>query len=153
MAGLTAVQPYLDTFLFFIPFYYSLKLLFACYLWVNNRQGAEFVYSTYVRPMVRRHEPMLDFKLMQLRALVSQMVSTNMIKALEYMQLALAKVMLQTVSAGGDRGGAGRRMERDGSAAFHSAQEGLSRHDRQSDAYFERKMSPLRAGGSGRRGS
>jgi hypothetical protein len=153
MAALTALQPYLDTFLFFVPFYYSLKLAFACYLWMNNLQGARHVYSEYVRPMVQRHEPLVDFKLMQLRALASQLVSSNMSKVVQYVQMMLVKTLSQSV-AEGERSGSGRRMERDESASFHSArEEDFSRHDRRSDAYFDRKMSPLRAGGSGRRGS
>lgn len=152
MAALTALQPYLDTFLFFVPFYYPLKLAFACYLWVNNLQGAEHVYREYVRPMVQRHEPLVDFKLMQLRALVSQVVSSNMSKAVQYVQMMLVKTLSQSV-AERERGGSGRGMERDGSSSFHTAQEEeFSGHDRRSDAYFDRKMSPLRAGGSGRRG-
>lgn len=157
MAALTALQPYMDMFLFFVPFYYVLKLAFACYLWVNDLQGTEHVYTTYVRPMVRRHEPLVDFKLTQMRALLSHMVSSNMRQIVQYVQLLLVKTLSQSVAEGGSGQPRSGNMRRDESASFHTAQEDFSSHsredrhgryDRHSDAYFDKKLSPLRAGGS-----
>ena len=167
IAGLTALQPFMDTFLFFVPFYYSLKVAFACYLWANNLQGAEHVYGEYVRPFVRRYEPLVDFKLAQVRGVVSQVVSSNVSKAVQYMQMMLVKTLSQSVAERErERGGAGgQRMRRDESGSFHTAQEDFkgdpsgdisdrsdhSDRDRRASAYFDRTTSPLRAGGSGRR--
>ena len=156
IAALTALQPFMDTFLFFVPFYYSLKLAFACYLWANNLQGTEHVYGEYVRPFVRRYEPLVDFKLTQVKGVVSHVVSSNVSKAVQYAQLMLVKTLSQSVAErerGGTGNNGGRRMRRDESDSFHSAQEDMSGHDRdrRTSAYFDRTTSPLRAGGSGRR--
>jgi hypothetical protein len=157
MAALTAVQPFADTFLFFVPFYYSLKLAFACYLWANNLQGTRHVYSEYVRPCVRRYEPLVDYKLSQLRTVVSQVVSSNASKAVRYVQMLLVKTLSQSVAereAGGDRS-----FKRDDSGSFYSAQEDVSHHHKNGNgngntnnnhrAYFDRTQSPLRAGSAG----
>lgn len=100
MAGFTAVQPFADTFLFFIPFYYSLKLAFACYLWANNLQGTKMVYYTYVQPFLERHEPAVDGKLAHVKALVSDVVSSNVTRVVQYVQMTLINALRQNMDDG-----------------------------------------------------
>lgn len=103
IAGFTAIQPFSDAFLFFIPFYYSLKLAFACYLWANNLQGTKNVYIEYVRPFVHRHEPVVDYKLSQMKTLVSNLVSSNVSRIVQYVQSLLIATLSQQVDKHGLR--------------------------------------------------
>lgn len=103
IAGFTAIQPFADAFLFFIPFYYSLKLAFACYLWANNLQGTKNIYLEYVRPFVHRHEPLVDYKLSQMKMLVTNVVSSNIAKVVQYVQTLLLTTLAQQVDTHGLR--------------------------------------------------
>jgi hypothetical protein len=148
MAILTAVQPFMDAFLFFVPFYYSLKLAFACYLWANNLRGTQHVYAEYASPFVRRYEPLVDFKLSQMKAVASQVVSSNASKAVQYLQVMMVKALSQGV-AEAEGHGARRKMRarNDDDDSFKTAYSG---EDGDHRAYFDRTRSPLRAGGSRR---
>lgn len=97
------MQPFSDAFFFFVPFYYSLKLAFACYLWANSLQGTKTVYIEYVRPFIHRHEPLVDYKLSQMKALVSNVVSSNITKFVQYAQSLLLTTLTQQVDKHGLR--------------------------------------------------
>lgn len=139
VAGFTAIQPFSDAFLFFVPFYYSLKLAFACYLWANNLQGTKTIYVEYVRPFVHRHEPLVDFKLSQMKSLVSHVVSSNVSKLVQYVQTFLLKALSQ------QQGRHGLRADAVGEAAPAA---GYARSDSfasaHSSGYFEKsRVHPL----------
>jgi receptor expression-enhancing protein 1/2/3/4 len=54
MAVMTAVQPVLDTFVFWVPLYYEAKLAFVIYLLYPQLAGTTYLYHTYFEPMVTR---------------------------------------------------------------------------------------------------
>jgi len=99
MAAFTAIQPIADTFLFFVPFYYSAKVAFACYLWANNLAGAELVYSRYVQPFVAQHEPLVDSKIAEARSVASQMLSSHLARGIQYLQGLVVSALAQTHQA------------------------------------------------------
>jgi receptor expression-enhancing protein 1/2/3/4 len=99
MAAFTAVQPIADTFLFFIPLYYSAKLAFACYLWANKLQGAELVYMRYVQPFVARQEPMVDRKLAEARSMISDHASRHLKSAVEWAREKAREFTAQAMQA------------------------------------------------------
>lgn len=96
MAAFTVAQSVADTFLFFIPFYYSAKLAFACYLWANNLAGAELVYTRYVKPFVLQHEPMVDSKISELKLLVSELVSSNFARCVQWLQAKFVAALVHS---------------------------------------------------------
>ena len=100
MAAFTAIQPIADTFLFFIPFYYSAKLAFACYLWANNLAGADLVYNRYVLPFVREHEPLVDSKIAEVRVMTTELVSSNFARGLQWLQTKAVAVLAQAHQLG-----------------------------------------------------
>jgi len=99
MAMFTAVQPIGDTFLFFLPFYYSAKLGFACYLWYNNLAGAELVYTRYIQPFISHHEPTVDEKIAEARSIASQLVSSNLARGAQWVQSMIVAALAQTHQA------------------------------------------------------
>ena len=86
MAAFTAVQPITDTFLFFVPLYYSAKLAFACYLWAYDLAGADLVYTRYVQPFIAQHEPVVDQKIAESRSIATNVISTYFSRAVQWLQ-------------------------------------------------------------------
>lgn len=103
IAAFTAVQPIADMFLFFIPFYYSLKLAFACYLWANDLEGTKYVYEKYAKPYIHRYEPTVDSKISHFKQLVSDVVTSNASRVVRYVQGLLLKSLSQNMEAQGLR--------------------------------------------------
>lgn len=99
LAAFTAIQPIADTFLFFIPFYYSAKVAFACYLWANDLAGAELVYTKYAQPFVTQYEPLVDEKIAELKSLASSLLARNMTKIVQKLQALVVAVLAQTHQA------------------------------------------------------
>lgn len=137
MAAFTAVQPIADTFLFFLPFYYSAKLAFACYLWANNLAGAQLVYTKYVQPSVTIYEPLLDSKIAEIRALVSEASSTALARGVQWLQQKMVAALAHTHNAAastlkaepaGEAAPAAETLRSTSfaSASFRSASSGLS---------------------------
>ncbi|GAB66169.1 HVA22/TB2/DP1 family protein [Plasmodium cynomolgi strain B] len=50
----------IDIILFWVPFYYLLKLLFLLYLYMPQVRGAETVYNYIIRPILLKHEKAID---------------------------------------------------------------------------------------------
>ncbi|ANQ08771.1 Uncharacterized protein PCOAH_00030550 [Plasmodium coatneyi] len=50
----------IDIILFWVPFYYLLKLLFLLYLYMPQVRGAETVYNCIIRPILLKHEKTID---------------------------------------------------------------------------------------------
>ena len=100
MAAFTAVQPVADTFLFFVPLYYSAKLAFACYLWANNLAGADLVYNRYVQPYVVQYEPLVDSKIAEVRGLASEFLSSNFAKGVQWLQQRAVQALAAAHQAG-----------------------------------------------------
>lgn len=86
MAAITAVQPITDTLLFFVPLYYSGRLAFACYLWANNLAGANLVYNRYVQPFLLRHEPIVDYKIQEMRSFATELLHSNFARGVQWLQ-------------------------------------------------------------------
>lgn len=111
IAAFTAVQPIADMFLFFIPFYYSLKLAFACYLWANDLEGTKYVYEKYAKPYIHLYEPTVDSKISHFKQIVSDVVTSNASRVVRYVQGLLLKSLSQNMD------GQGLRAETQGQAA------------------------------------
>ena len=55
-AGFTLVEPFTDTIIYWIPFYYAFKLGFLVWLMLPNHNGAETIYLKVIKPFVKKHE-------------------------------------------------------------------------------------------------
>ncbi|CAD2097630.1 HVA22/TB2/DP1 family protein, putative [Plasmodium vinckei] len=54
------IEYLIDIILFWIPFYYVIKLLFLLYLYMPQVRGAETVYNYVIRPVLLKHEKTID---------------------------------------------------------------------------------------------
>ncbi|KAI4838924.1 protein YOP1 [Plasmodium brasilianum] len=54
------IEYLIDIILFWVPFYYLIKLLFLLYLYMPQVRGAEIVYNYIIRPILLKHEKTID---------------------------------------------------------------------------------------------
>ncbi|SBT34388.1 HVA22/TB2/DP1 family protein, putative [Plasmodium ovale wallikeri] len=54
------IEYLIDVILFWVPFYYLIKLLFLLYLYMPQVRGAETVYNLIIRPILLKHEKTID---------------------------------------------------------------------------------------------
>ncbi|ETB59246.1 hypothetical protein YYC_03482 [Plasmodium yoelii 17X] len=54
------IEYLIDIILFWVPFYYVIKLLFLLYLYMPQVRGAETVYNYVIRPILLKHEKAID---------------------------------------------------------------------------------------------
>ena len=93
MAAFSAIQPFADALLFFLPLYFPAKLAFACYLWVNNLAGTELVYTKYVEPVVTKYEPLVDRQIAEAREMVTDLVSRTFSRAVRWLQTKITAAL------------------------------------------------------------
>eukprot|EP00887_Chlorella_sp_A99_P006574 scaffold3.g6574.t1 len=106
MALFTAVAPLTDAFVFWLPFYYEAKLALPIYLWWNDLAGAGHVYATYLQPLVARHEPTLDARLAEARALAGDWAASGAGRLMELLRTRLLAALLALQSGAAPGGGA-----------------------------------------------
>ncbi|CAK9193939.1 unnamed protein product [Sphagnum troendelagicum] len=67
IAVLTVLERVGDILVSWVPMYSEAKLAFIIYLWYPKTKGTTYVYATFLRPFVARHEPDIDRNLNELR--------------------------------------------------------------------------------------
>ncbi|XP_010255156.1 PREDICTED: putative HVA22-like protein g isoform X2 [Nelumbo nucifera] len=81
VAVLTVFERVGDTFISWLPMYGEAKLAFYIYLWYPKTKGTTYVYGSFFRPYIAKHEIEIDRHLLELRARAGDM-------ALMYWQMA-----------------------------------------------------------------
>ncbi|KAL0323186.1 UNVERIFIED_CONTAM: HVA22-like protein i [Sesamum angustifolium] len=66
-AGLTVCERIGDTFIGWIPMYGEAKLAFFVYLWFPKTKGTTYIYDSFFKPYVSKHENEIDRNLLELR--------------------------------------------------------------------------------------
>ncbi|KAF9920656.1 receptor accessory protein 4 [Linnemannia zychae] len=75
MGMFSAVEFVLDTFIFWFPFYYEIKMLFILWMILPQTQGSIYIYQAIVDPYLSNHEKDIDLALkdMQKKAMAMGM--------------------------------------------------------------------------------
>ncbi|KAF9982121.1 receptor accessory protein 4 [Mortierella antarctica] len=60
MGIFTLAEVVLDTFVFWLPFYYEIKMLFVLWMILPQTQGSIYLYQTFVDPYLSQHEREID---------------------------------------------------------------------------------------------
>ncbi|CAN6586765.1 unnamed protein product [Malus baccata var. baccata] len=68
VAMLTVLERVGDVFISWLPMYGEGKVALFIYLWCPKTKGTFFVYKTFLRPYVAKHETDIDRKLLEMRA-------------------------------------------------------------------------------------
>lgn len=59
-ATLFLLENFLDFVLFWIPYYYPLKVTFLLWCMLPQYKGAQFVYENVIKPIFKQHETAID---------------------------------------------------------------------------------------------
>jgi len=62
-SSFSVLEFFSDWLLFWLPFYFLLKLIFLVYLFVPRYKGAVVIYDNIIRPILKRHEAQIDQKI------------------------------------------------------------------------------------------
>uniref|UniRef100_A0A5B7B7D0 HVA22-like protein n=1 Tax=Davidia involucrata TaxID=16924 RepID=A0A5B7B7D0_DAVIN len=68
VALLTVFERIGDIFISWLPMYGEMKLVLFIYLWYPKTKGTGYVYETFLRPYVAKHETDIDRNIQELRA-------------------------------------------------------------------------------------
>jgi len=67
---LTLVESFTDFFLFWIPFYYFVKIAFLVWCFLPQFKGATWLYSNVIGPLLSRYEKAIDKEINQVESVV-----------------------------------------------------------------------------------
>ncbi|KAK7310961.1 hypothetical protein RJT34_08778 [Clitoria ternatea] len=98
VAVLTVCERIGDTFISWIPMYSEAKLAFFIYLWYPKTKGTSYVYDSFFRPYVAKHETEIDRNLLELKTRAGDIAVLYWQKAASYGQTRIFDV-LQYVAA------------------------------------------------------
>ncbi|XP_073051516.1 putative HVA22-like protein g isoform X2 [Primulina eburnea] len=74
VAGLTVCERICDVFIGWVPMYGEAKLAFFIYLWYPKTKGTTYVYDSFFRPYIAKHETEIDRNLSELRTRAGDMI-------------------------------------------------------------------------------
>lgn len=113
VALLTVFERVGDTFISWLPMYSEAKLAFFIYLWFPKTRGTTYVYDSFFRPYIAKHEPDIDRNLMELKTRAGDMAILYFHKATTYGQTRVFEVLQyvasQSTTAARPSKGAGTR--------------------------------------------
>lgn len=103
VAVLTVLERIGDIFVSWLPMYGEMKLALFIYLWYPKTKGAGYVYETYLRPYVSKHETDIDWGLLELRdrawnlvnfhwKIGSQLVSAKILQFIQFVTYESARI-------------------------------------------------------------
>uniref|UniRef100_A0A2P2L1Y2 HVA22-like protein n=1 Tax=Rhizophora mucronata TaxID=61149 RepID=A0A2P2L1Y2_RHIMU len=98
VAVLTVCERIGDAFISWVPMYSEAKLAFFIYLWYPKTMGTTYVYDSFFRPYVAKHENEIDRNLLELRTRAGDMAVLYWQRAASYGQTRVFDI-LQYVAA------------------------------------------------------
>ncbi|KAJ9165983.1 hypothetical protein P3X46_020790 [Hevea brasiliensis] len=98
VAVLTVCERIGDAFISWVPMYSEAKLAFFIYLWYPKTKGTTYVYDSFFRPYVAKHEDEIDRNLLELRTRAGDMAFLYWQRAASYGQTRVFEI-LQYIAA------------------------------------------------------
>ncbi|KAI3797353.1 hypothetical protein L1987_32609 [Smallanthus sonchifolius] len=93
VAVLTVSERIGDTFVSWVPMYSEAKLAFYIYLWYPKTKGTTYVYDSFFRPYISKHETEIDRNLMELRTRAGDVLVLYWQRAASYGQTRIFDVL------------------------------------------------------------
>ncbi|XP_006646803.1 putative HVA22-like protein g [Oryza brachyantha] len=84
LAVLTVFERVGDNFVSWLPMYSEAKLAFIVYLWYPKTQGTAYVYESFFKPYIGKHEAEIDRNLLELRTRAGDMAVHYFQKIADY---------------------------------------------------------------------
>ncbi|KAJ0247765.1 HVA22-like protein h [Hirschfeldia incana] len=93
VAALTVFERVGDTFASWVPLYSEAKLAFFIYLWFPKTRGTTYVYDSFFKPYVAKHENEIDRNIVELRTRAGDMAVIYCRKAVSYGQTRVTDIL------------------------------------------------------------
>ncbi|KAF8023593.1 hypothetical protein BT93_F0946 [Corymbia citriodora subsp. variegata] len=93
VAVLTVGERIGDTFVSWVPMYSEAKLAFFIYLWYPKTMGTSYVYDSFFKPYVAKHENDIDRNLLELRTRVGDFAVMYWQRAASYVQTRVFEIL------------------------------------------------------------
>ncbi|KAJ0255879.1 putative HVA22-like protein g [Hirschfeldia incana] len=84
VAALTVFERVGDTFVSWLPMYSEAKLAFFIYLWFPKTKGTTYVYDSFFKPYVSKHENEIDRSLTEVKTRAGDMAMIYLHKAINH---------------------------------------------------------------------
>ncbi|KAF3446769.1 hypothetical protein FNV43_RR11949 [Rhamnella rubrinervis] len=98
VAFLTVCERVGDAFVSWVPMYSEVKLLFFVYLWHPKMMGTTYVYDSFFRPYLAKHENEIDRNLLELRTRAGDIVILYWQRAASYSQTRIFEILQYVAS-------------------------------------------------------
>ncbi|KAE9456964.1 hypothetical protein C3L33_11141, partial [Rhododendron williamsianum] len=98
VAVLTVCERIGDTFVSWVPMYSEAKLAFFIYLWYPRTKGTTYVYDSFFRPYIAKHEPEIDRNLLELRTRAGDIAVVYWQRAASYGQTRVFEILQYVAS-------------------------------------------------------
>ncbi|KAJ4847863.1 hypothetical protein Tsubulata_017235 [Turnera subulata] len=98
VAVLTVCERVGDAFISWVPMYSEAKLAFFIYLWYPKTKGTTYVYDSFFRPYVAKHENDIDRNLLELRTRAGDMAVLYWQRAASYGQTRVFEILQYVAS-------------------------------------------------------
>ncbi|URE49182.1 Transcriptional corepressor SEUSS [Musa troglodytarum] len=93
VASLAILERFVDVLFSWLPMYCEAKLALYIYLWYPKMRGTTFVYGTFVRPYIAKHENEIDRHLLEFRTRVADIMLMYWQKATGYGRISFFDVL------------------------------------------------------------
>ncbi|XP_051149953.1 putative HVA22-like protein g [Andrographis paniculata] len=98
VALLTVGEKIGDFIVGWLPMYGEFKLAFFMYLWFPKTKGTTYIYNSFFRPYIAKHETEIDRQLLELRTRAGDMVFMYWQKSAGYLQTRVLEILQYIVS-------------------------------------------------------
>ncbi|XP_059636517.1 putative HVA22-like protein g [Cornus florida] len=98
VAMLTVGERIGDTFISWLPMYSEAKLAFVIYLWYPRTKGTTYVYDSFFKPYVAKHETEIDRNLLELRTRAGDIAVLYWQRAASYGQTRIFEILQYVAS-------------------------------------------------------
>ncbi|KAI7726334.1 hypothetical protein M8C21_000703 [Ambrosia artemisiifolia] len=86
IAALTVWDPFGDALVGWLPMYSETKLVICVYLWYPKTQGTKYIYNSFLKPYISKHEQEIDRTLSELKTRAGDSASLYFQRVLAYAQ-------------------------------------------------------------------
>ncbi|XP_035548766.1 putative HVA22-like protein g [Juglans regia] len=93
VAVLTVCERFGDAFISWVPMYSEAKLAFFIYLWYPKTKGTTYVYDSFFRPYLAKHETEIDRNLLELRTRAGDIAVLYWQRAASYGQTRIYDIL------------------------------------------------------------
>ncbi|KAK9164441.1 hypothetical protein Syun_005343 [Stephania yunnanensis] len=93
VAMLTVFERVGDAFISWVPMYSEAKLAFFIYLWYPKTKGTRYIYDSFFRPYITKHETEIDRNIMELRTRAGDIAVLYWQRAATYGQTRVFEIL------------------------------------------------------------